>query len=162
MLPDTVPPGKLALTLLRIPVPWVFVLVYLVGAGLEFIFHLGSFINYGFMTPTGFVVFVLGGALAAWGWLIFWSRRTTRVPGKNSSTLVTWGPYQFTRNPMYVGLTIAYLGEAFIQHQVIPAILLPLAIAYLNEFVIPLEEDRLRAVFGDDYERYAGTVRRWL
>ena len=156
------PPGKFARTLLRLPVPWVFVLTYLVGAGLESVFHLGTFAYYGFLTPTGFVIFVLGGALAAWGWLIFRSKGTTRVPGEASSSLVTWGPYRFTRNPMYVGLTIAYVGEACILHQVIPVILLPLTIGYLNRFVIPLEEKRLHEVFGYEYERYCAKVRRWL
>lgn len=161
-MPDTRPPGRLATALLRVPVPWVFVLTYLAGAGLEALFHLGRFANYRFLTPTGSLIFVLGGALAAWGWFIFRSRRTTRVPGEASSTLVTWGPYQFTRNPMYIGLAVAYLGEACIQHQAIPVILLPITIAYLNQIVIPLEEERLRAVFGYEYEQYARRVRRWL
>jgi protein-S-isoprenylcysteine O-methyltransferase Ste14 len=159
---DTKAPGTLARALLRVPVPWVFVLTYLVGAALEAVFHFGSFANYGFLTPAGFLVFILGAALAAWGWLIFRSKGTTRVPGEASSTFVTWGPYRFTRNPMYVGLAVAYLGEACIQHQVTPAILLPLVIAYLNRIVIPVEEDRLRAVFGPEYERYTERVRRWL
>ena len=161
-MPDTKSPGKLATALLSVPVPWVFVLTYLIGAGLEAIFHLGKFVNYRFLTPAGSLVFVLGSALAAWGWLIFRSRRTTRVPGETSSTLVTWGPYQLTRNPMYIGLAVAYLGEAGILHQLIPVILLPLTIGYLNQIVIPIEEERLRAVFGHEYERYAGRVRRWL
>ena len=147
---------------MSVPVPWVFVLTYLMGGVLESIFHLGKFANYRLLTPTGSLLFILGGALAAWGWLIFRSRGTTRVPGETSSTLVTWGPYEFTRNPMYVGLAVAYLGEACLLHQVIPVILLPLPIAYLNQFVIPIEEERLRAVFGHEYEGYAGRVRRWL
>ena len=63
---------------------------------------------------------------------------------------------------MYVGLSIAYLGEAFIQRHAIPIILLPLVIAHVNYLVIPLEESRLRAAFGDEYERYTEKVRRWL
>ena len=63
---------------------------------------------------------------------------------------------------MYVGLVIAYLGEAAILHQVAPVILLPLTIAYLNRVVIPVEEARLREVFGAEYERYRNRVRRWL
>ena len=159
---DAKPSGKLASALFALPVPWVFVLAYLVGVGFEAIFHPGRLINYGFLTPTGTLVFLLGGALAAWGWLIFQSKGTTRVPGEASSTLVTWGPYRFTRNPMYAGLAIAYLGEAFIQHQVIPIVFLPLVIAYLNRVVIPVEEERLQAVFGPEYQRYAVRVRRWL
>jgi len=118
--------------------------------------------DYKFLTPTGAVVFVLGSVVAGWGWLIFRLARTTRVPGETSTTLVTWGPYRFTRNPMYVGLVLAYLGEAGILHQVAPVILLPLTITYLNWVVIPLEEERLHEVFGAGYERYGNRVRRWI
>jgi len=160
---DGEPASKLARTLLRLPVPWVFVLTYLMGAGVEAAFHIGGFLrDYNFLAPAGGVVFVLGAVFAGWGWLMFQRARTTRVPGETSTTFVTWGPYRFTRNPMYVGLSIAYLGEAGILHQLAPVILLPLMIVYLNQVVIPLEEERLRAVFGDEYERYRARVRRWL
>jgi protein-S-isoprenylcysteine O-methyltransferase Ste14 len=155
--------GQLARTLLRIPVPWVFVLTYLVGVGLETAFHPGGFIRgYRLLTPVGFAVFALGAGLAAWGWFIFRRARTTRVPGEASVALVTWGPYRLSRNPMYVGLSFAYLGEAAILHQIVPVVLLPLTMAYLNRIVVPLEEERLRAVFGTEYERYQTGVRRWL
>ena len=155
--------GPLARILLRVPVPWVFVLTYLAGAGLEIAFRRRGLIpGYEWLTPAGFVIFILGAGLAAWGWLIFRRARTTRVPGESSTTLVTGGPYRFTRNPMYVGLAIAYLGEAAIQHQILPVVLLPLTLAYLNQVVIPVEEERLRAVFGAEYELYQSTVRRWL
>jgi protein-S-isoprenylcysteine O-methyltransferase Ste14 len=114
------------------------------------------------VTGVGLVVFVIGGAIAAWGWLIFHKERTTRVPGEVSTTLVTWGPYRFTRNPMYVGLSLAYVGEGLILHQLVPLLLLPLTIAYLNQVVIPLEEERLQTVFGPVYDRYRRQVRRWL
>ena len=155
--------GQPARILLRVPVPWVFVLTYLAGAGLEAAFHLDGLIpDCKFLTPAGFVAFALGAALAAWSWLIFHNARTTRVPGEVSTTLVTWGPYRFTRNPMYVGLSAAYLGEAAVLHQIVPVVLLPLTIVYLNRVVIPLEEERLRTVFGAEYELYQNRVRRWL
>ncbi len=154
--------GGLAGALLRIPVPWVFVLTYLAGAGLEALFHLGRLLDYGFLSPVGTAVFAIGAVLAGWGWWMFHRAGTTRVPGETSTALVTWGPYRFTRNPMYVGLSVAYIGEAGILHQIIPVILLPLTIAYLNRVVIPVEEDRLRAAFGAEYERYANRVHRWL
>ena len=63
---------------------------------------------------------------------------------------------------MYVGLSVAYVGEAAILHQIVPVVLLPLTIAYLNRVIIPIEEERLHAVFGAEYERYQNDVRRWL
>jgi protein-S-isoprenylcysteine O-methyltransferase Ste14 len=163
MPPDQKHDGALARILLRIPVPWTFVLTYLAGAGLEAIFHTGEFMrSYDFLTPIGAVLFVLGAVIAGWGWFIFHREHTTRVPGQTSTTLVTWGPYRFTRNPMYVGLFFAYLGEAALVRQIVPVILLPLTIIYLNLIVIPLEEKRLREVFGAEYGRYVNRVRRWL
>jgi protein-S-isoprenylcysteine O-methyltransferase Ste14 len=123
-------PGKIFRYLMVLPVPWVFVPAYLVGVSLEFIF-LGKNIS---ADPNpvgveGIVLFAVGAALAAWAWLIFRKARTTRVPGgalPSSTTLVTCGPYHVTRNPMYVGLAIAYLGEAGILKQVAPVAVLPL------------------------------------
>ena len=103
--------GRFLRALMHVPVPWVFVLTYLVGVALEFVcFRNRTFSNTFFVTDLGIILFVAGAALAAWGWLIFRKTRTTRVPGEASTTLVTWGPYRFTRNPMYLGLIIAYLG----------------------------------------------------
>jgi protein-S-isoprenylcysteine O-methyltransferase Ste14 len=63
---------------------------------------------------------------------------------------------------MYVGLTLAYLGEAGILRQVWPMLLLPLTVAYVNWVVIPVEEGKLTEVFGEEYERYRARVRRWV
>jgi protein-S-isoprenylcysteine O-methyltransferase Ste14 len=155
--------GKLATALLRVPVPWVFVLTYLAGVGIESALHAGRLLpNSTLLTSAGRILFIAGAGLAGWGWLIFWRARTTRVPGQASSTLVTGGPYRWIRNPMYVGLSLAYLGEAAILHQIVPALLLPLTIVYLNRVVIPVEEERLHSVFGAEYQQYQNRVRRWL
>jgi protein-S-isoprenylcysteine O-methyltransferase Ste14 len=149
--------------LTNVPVPWVYVLIYLVGVAFEFLFPIGRLKTSS--SPLGLigaVVFALGVALAAWGWLLFQKAGTTRVPGQASTTFVTWGPYRFTRNPMYVGLGLAYLGEAGMLRHLWPVILLPLVFAYVNWGVIPVEEARLREVFGDEYDRYRTRVRRWL
>ena len=61
------------------------------------------------------------------------------MPGETSSVLVTSGPYRFTRNPMYVGLALAYLGETGALLQVWPLPLLVLVLAYVNWCVVPVE-----------------------
>ena len=149
--------------LLHVPVPWVFVLTYLVGVAMELVWPPQLFpVTLSGLGVAGGMLFATGAAIAGWGWLTFRRARTTTVPGRASSILVTWGPYRFTRNPMYVGLTLAYLGEAGILHQTWPVILLPLTVAYVNWIVIPVEEAKLKEVFGDDYERYRARVRRWV
>lgn len=147
--------------LMIVPVPWVFVLTYLVGASLEYVrpraistqIHTGA---------VGGVLFALGAMVAGWSLTIFHKARTTTVPGRISASLVTWGPYRVSRNPMYVGLVLAYLGEAGMLKQVWPVLLLPLTVIYINWIVIPVEEGRLTEVFRDEYEQYRARVRRWI
>jgi protein-S-isoprenylcysteine O-methyltransferase Ste14 len=148
--------------LLHIPVPWVFVLMYLIGVAAERLWPLHIVDQAPYLEFVGGVVLGIGAAIAGWGLLAFRFARTTTVPGETSSQMVTWGPYRYTRNPMYVGLTIAYLGEAVLLHQLWPVIFLPLVIAYVNWVVVPLEESKLQEVFGDQYNQYRARVGRWV
>jgi protein-S-isoprenylcysteine O-methyltransferase Ste14 len=149
--------------MVHVPVPWVFVLTYLLGAALQSL-------RPWTISPaaarasviTGGVLFAVGAVIAGWGLMIFHKARTTTVPGESSVKLVTWGPYRFTRNPMYVGLSLAYLGEAALLRQIWPVLLLPVTLAYLNLTVIAVEEAKLQEVFHDQYERYRLRVRRWV
>jgi protein-S-isoprenylcysteine O-methyltransferase Ste14 len=149
--------------LLRVPVPWVFALFYALGVVLEVILPTPLHDRHvPLWKLAGEILFVVGAAIAGWGLLTFRRARTTTVPGNVSSQLVTWGPYRFTRNPMYVGLTLAYLGESGILQHVWPIVLLPAVLMYVNGTVIPLEESTLQEVFGDTYEHYRKRVRRWI
>ena len=141
----------------------MFVLTYLLGVAVELTLRpQGPGQTVPGVAVGGGVLFGIGAAIAGWGLLTFRTARTTTVPGQASSQLVTWGPYRFTRNPMYVGLIVAYLGEAGILRQFWPVVLLPLTIAYVNWTVIPVEEAKLKEVFGADYDRYRARVRRWI
>ena len=150
--------------LLKVPVPWVFVLSYLAGLALQ--------VSLPHPVPSGRPnwvsvgigagLFALGAVIAGWGLKLFHGASTTTVPGQTSRLLVTRGPYRLTRNPMYVGLTLAYLGEAGLLREFWPLAVLPLVLAYLEWMVIPLEETRLLETFGAEYERYRGRVRRWI
>jgi protein-S-isoprenylcysteine O-methyltransferase Ste14 len=142
----------------------VFILTYLIGVALEAPMPIGTMrsVNPNSALLAGAMVFLVGAIIAGWGLLTFRRARTTTVPGRTSAQLVTWGPYRFTRNPMYVGLAIAYLGEAIILRQIWPLVLLPLTLAYVNWVVIPLEQRKLTEVFGEEYTRYQTRVRRWI
>jgi protein-S-isoprenylcysteine O-methyltransferase Ste14 len=149
--------------LLHVPVPWVFMLTYLLGVALEQVLPRTISPTAGSIsTIAGAVLFAVGAVIAGWGLVLFRKAKTTTVPGKLSGKLVTWGPYRFTRNPMYVGLVLAYLGEAGLMKQIWPVVFLPLTIAYLNWTVIPLEEVKLDEAFHDEFGQYRLLVRRWF
>jgi protein-S-isoprenylcysteine O-methyltransferase Ste14 len=150
--------------LLKIPVPWVFVITYLIGVLLQIIFpfRIQSAKAINLILIAGFVLFATGAFFAAWSLIIFRRARTTTTPGQQSAKLVKNGPYSFTRNPMYVSLTLAYLGETGFLNQIWPVLVLPLVLAYVNWIVIPIEEDLLRKDFKFEYENYCNRVRRWF
>jgi protein-S-isoprenylcysteine O-methyltransferase Ste14 len=149
--------------LMHVPVPWVFVLAYLVGVAIERVRHTTISPRAAQVSSiVGDVLFVVGVVIAGWGLVLFRKAKTTTVPGKSSAKLVTSGPYRFTRNPMYVGLIFAYLGEAALLKQIWPVVVLPFTIAYLHWIVIPVEEGKLIEAFHDEYEEYRARVRRWL
>ena len=149
--------------LLHVPVPWVFVLTYLLGVALEHVRHVTLSPNAALVsTIAGAVLFAVGAVIAGWGLVLFRKAKTTTVPGKLSGKLVTWGPYRFTRNPMYVGLILAYLGEAGLLRQVWSVVLLPFTVAYLHWTVIPVEEAKLEEAFHDEFGQYRLRARRWF
>ncbi|HKE90531.1 MAG TPA: isoprenylcysteine carboxylmethyltransferase family protein [Gemmatimonadales bacterium] len=149
--------------LMHIPVPWVFIIAYFVGVALQGYLPVElSPAAHHIARVAGFVLLPSGVVLAAWSLTIFRRQRTTTIPGEQSRALVTWGPYRFSRNPMYVSLTLAYLGEAGLLVQVWPLLPLAAVLGYLNWTVIPIEEARLQETFGQVYNEYRARVRRWL
>jgi protein-S-isoprenylcysteine O-methyltransferase Ste14 len=110
----------------------------------------------------GVLLLVAGLSLTAWAIATFLRARTSVVPTHTARVLVDDGPFRFSRNPMYVGLTAAYCGLAVVLNMVWPFLVLPGVLALLVLAVIRREERHLLARFGDDYRAYQRRVRRWL
>jgi protein-S-isoprenylcysteine O-methyltransferase Ste14 len=110
----------------------------------------------------GTVLLACGLASMLSGLVTFGRKGTPIIPNRPARTLVQAGPYRYTRNPMYVGLTAAYLGLSIVMNWAWPLVLLPVVLLVLTTAVIHREEAHLRAVFGSDYEDYCRRVRRWL
>jgi protein-S-isoprenylcysteine O-methyltransferase Ste14 len=110
----------------------------------------------------GWVVIVLSLLLFAWAVSTFKRLRTAVIPVHPATLLVEEGPYKFTRNPMYLGMTILYVGITLAGNTVWPLLFLPEAIALVYFFAIRLEEHYLRYEFGDAYAAYCARVRRWI
>jgi protein-S-isoprenylcysteine O-methyltransferase Ste14 len=103
----------------------------------------------------GFVVGLLG--------LREMRRAGTNVdPYRPATSIVTGGPYRFTRNPMYVGFTLMYVGISALANALLPVLLLPAVQRLMRRGVIEREERYLELKFGDEYLQYKGRVRRWI
>jgi protein-S-isoprenylcysteine O-methyltransferase Ste14 len=92
----------------------------------------------------------------------FFRARTTVRPDRAASSLVTNGPYCFTRNPMYLSLTLLYAGVATLFQSAWAWLFLPIVVVYIDRQVIRSEERFLERRFGPDYARYCAKVRRWI
>lgn len=110
----------------------------------------------------GAILVIIGLALCASGMMVFASNSTTVLPHRAPSALVTEGPYRFTRNPMYSGLALSYVGVAVLAGSWWPLLALPFVLFAMRRLVIDREETYLRAAFGPSYDLYCSRVRRWF
>jgi len=103
-----------------------------------------------------------GLALLFWAWLGFFKKKTTPIPTKEPSALVTDGPYRFTRNPMYLGFLPILASVAFFTGA--PVYLLsPLVFFFvIDRLFIPHEEAKLERLFGEEFVRLKSRAGRWL
>ena len=91
------------------------------------------------------------------------SRAHTPVdPTKSITALVTEGSFRYSRNPIYLALTLLYLGVALLINALWILLLVVPAVLVLRYGVIAREEAYLTRKFGDAYRQYTAQVRRWL
>jgi protein-S-isoprenylcysteine O-methyltransferase Ste14 len=87
---------------------------------------------------------------------------TAPEPWKPTSAIVDTGLFAMSRNPIYLGFTLTYLGFAVAMDSAIAlCLILPLLIV-IDRFVIAREEAYLERQFGETYRQYKQKVRRWL
>jgi protein-S-isoprenylcysteine O-methyltransferase Ste14 len=112
--------------------------------------------------PIGLIISATGLALMLSGAMRFRSLGTNVRPDKPAKALVTSGIYRITRNPMYLGMSVLYLGLAIALDSLFAIVLLPLVLIFIRKQVIAREERYLERTFGEDYRVYKTRVRRWL
>ena len=104
---------------------------------------------------SGLVLLILAGGL-------FKQAETDLVPFKSVTALVDSGVFRFTRNPMYLGMTLVLMGTALTVGAV-TALLVPPAFMLIIQFRFILQEEvMLRGIFGQEFEDYCQRVRRWI
>jgi protein-S-isoprenylcysteine O-methyltransferase Ste14 len=110
----------------------------------------------------GALLFAAGLALAASAVLVFRRAGTSPNPMRPTTTLAVAGPYRFSRNPMYLGMTLVSAGFAVFWNALWPLLSVPVAMGLVTVLVITREERYLEARFGEEYRRYRARVRRWI
>ncbi len=158
---DSADPHTVYDSRVRIPPPLIYAGVFAIGLLLQQFFPI-DVLPKAVRRVTAFLCMGASAILGAWSFVWFWRARTSPLPIKPSTALVTAGPYRFTRNPMYVSLVFLHVGLGLWFNVFWALVLLPVAIVIVRYYIIAGEERYLERKFGDEYLRYKARVRRWL
>lgn len=103
-----------------------------------------------------------GVSLIVWFFLTMKRADTPIDPRRPVSRIATDGPFEYTRNPAYLSMTMIFAGTASIKNSLPSILILPAILAVMNRGVIEREERYLEGKFGEEYRRYKDSVRRWV
>lgn len=93
---------------------------------------------------------------------LFKQFETTVKPFAETTLLIKEGPFRYSRNPMYLGMTFILLGATILSmHPGTFAIPFIFALIIKREFILP-EEQKMQATFGKMYDAYLQQVPRWV
>lgn len=110
----------------------------------------------------GLLFLVSAVGLAAWGRNAMHRAGTNISPLKPALTLVSSGPYRFSRNPLYIAITFLFLALTMLLNTCWGVVLLLPVLVILHWGVVKREERYLVMKFGDEYASYRSRVRRYL
>jgi len=107
---------------------------------------------------------LLGNGVLLMNWFL-WTLRSAGTPvnlEKPVSSLVTEGPFQYTRNPSYLSVVMIYTRIVSLANAFWAILFLPATLVVIRHGVIEREECYLERRFGEEYLRYRVRVRRWI
>ncbi len=146
-----------------VPPPAVFGIILLMGVGL------GYFLPVRLLPESLTLRLVAGGAtclvgasIGAWALLTFRYAHVTPDFGNPVAHLLENGPYRYSRNPLYIALSMVLLGFSFLLNTAWLLLGVPVLLFVLGRTVVVKEEQYLRTRFGERYISYSRNVRRWI
>lgn len=118
----------------------------------------GEFQTAGMVASLALVI--LGLSLRAWAAACAGSH--TRSDQIEAPQLVTYGPYAFVRNPIYLGSFTLGLGMVGLLSDPLLLVLHALVFAVFFGLIVPAEEQFLARQFGEEYARFRSAVPRFF
>lgn len=116
------------------------------------------------LLPMSGLIVLLGFAFPIAGSMAFKKAKTTVNPlqPEKASKLVILGIFRYSRNPMYLGLSLVLVAWGLYLSSYAALALVPVFMLYINTFQILPEERALKEKFGSDFEDYQNSVGKWL
>ena len=138
-----------------------FIILLILSIWLNFIFPIRA-ILYAPYTYFGIIIIGFGIVIGLWSRSLFLKSKTTLSPYETPTSLVTSGPFNISRNPMYLGMAAILLGIAIFLGTLVTFIFPAIFIMIIETLLIPDEERKLENKFGEHYKEYKNKVRQWI
>tara|TARA_Y100000310_G_C20139047_1_gene559405 strand:- start:18 stop:467 length:450 start_codon:yes stop_codon:yes gene_type:complete len=138
-----------------------FLILIIINAIIHYLYPIKQIIPQSY-TYIGLIIFIIGWIPNIWLGIYFRKIKTS-IPSYNiPSKLITSGLFRFSRNPIYLGMIIALIGEMIFLGSLITFAIPSLFFILINKFNIKAEEAILKKKFGKAYLDYKKRVRRWI
>jgi protein-S-isoprenylcysteine O-methyltransferase Ste14 len=135
--------------------------VAFIGTRLDLLLGLRDFRSV-LATIASSVLLISGFILRVWATFYFYQKRMKVISLSPQRTLITSGPYLFSRNPLYLGGNVlVFLGAALLFGSP-AAVFITIVHLPLVDLFIRREERQLERDFGEEWLDYRKRVRRWL
>ena len=137
------------------------VVVAFVGTRLDALVGLSEFRSVA-ATVAGLLLITIGFLIRIWATYYFYKNRMKVIVTVPQGTLLTSGPYRYSRNPLYLGGNVfIFFGAGLLLGSPIALAITALHLPFVDLF-IRREEKQLERNFGEAWVRYKGSVRRWI
>lgn len=143
------------------PPPLIFLSGLLIG-GIVTYFYPFPMLPGGLAVILGNLLFLSGVAVIAIIYLQMKRAKTNIEPWKPTTKILDTGFYGISRNPIYLGMILIYLGISCFFNSIWFLPFLPIVLLVIHYGVILREEKYLESKFGEDYLDYKKRVRRWI
>ena len=130
------------------PIPMVLMIIYFSDPVISCVFY-------------GLFMLIIGESIRMYS--VSYAGGVTRTMNVGAPELCTSGPYSRTRNPLYIGNMLIYLGVVLIAGGKYLSTLFLIVIIYFifqYSMIISLEEEKLKKLFGNQYEEFCNNVPR--
>src|SRR5262249_45989759 len=148
-------------TLVFVPPPFVYLVSLVSGTLIHLVVPL-PFLPDTLAVPLGVLFVAVAIALFSYSVAKFRAAGTPVPARRPTMVIVRTGPYNFSRNPIYLAFSVFQLGIAIWINSVWLLATLVGAVSLIHYVVIPREEQYLERKFGAQYLDYKASVRRWL
>jgi protein-S-isoprenylcysteine O-methyltransferase Ste14 len=133
----------------------------LIGVVLDYLFGIGRF-NSTVAIAAGSVLLAAGFLLRVWATYHFYQHNMKVIVLSAQQSLITDGPYRFSRHPLYLGGNVFMFLGATLVLGTPSGVVLTIAHLPIVDWMMRREEKQLAQKFGEEWTRYTHKVRRWL